>query len=55
MDSVYDSGIVVFAFIVDDLDKSRLGADNNVSTGETYIYRGTILPHLLQVIQKDVG
>lgn len=55
VDSVYDSGIVVFGVLVDDLDKSRLGADNNVSTGETYIYRGTILPHLLQVIQKDVG
>lgn len=54
-DSVYDSGIIVFAVKSSDLDKKKLSLDPNLKDEESYIYRGVIPANKLYVISDKKG
>lgn len=54
-DSVYDSGIIVFAINSSDLDRKRLSRDPNLKDEESYIYSGIIPANKLYVISDKKG
>lgn len=54
-DSVYESGIVVFAVNTKDLNRQRLMQDPNLRDVESYIYQGIIPSDKLYVITDTKG
>ena len=59
-DSVYESGIIVLAVNINDLDRRLIATDNNI-VGDTvngvyyFIYRGIIRPDKLYVVSRSKG
>lgn len=54
-DSVYESGIIVFAINTQDLDTRKLMQDPNIRDMESYIYQGIIPAEKLYIITETKG